>query len=51
VFLGAEFESCAVDELKRRSLASEVFYKEMFVDKSQLAGAMSKLQLIEFDYK
>ena len=37
--LGAEFERHAVHWVLNRSLASEVFYKEMFLSKKQLAGA------------
>ena len=37
--LDAEFEAHAVNWVLNRSLASEVVYKEKFLDKQQLTGA------------
>ena len=37
--LRADFELHAVDWILNRSLAKTVLYKEMFLDKEQLAGA------------
>ena len=37
--LDAEFDAHAVDWVVNRTLASEVFYKEMFLDSKHLAGA------------